>query len=303
MHAYLEKFALTGRCVILEGWASNYNITLYYQGNKIQTLCTPVPRDDLAKHFGPQASAWGFSCCGLLSIDPQEVDREAFTIDYGNGITEKNPQDKYSATSDSIFREMIQEFAESVDRTSGSLLELGSRARSGAVYRDWFPGATHYAGFDVSDGPNVDIVGDAHHLSRYVQEKFDHIFSIAVFEHLFMPWKVAIEMNRVMKTGGTALTISHFAWPLHEEPWDFWRYSKEAWGALFNAHTGFELITSAYQYPTMISPYYISDENTKVMSQGPAYLLSGCLVRKTGPAKVWWDAEVGDILDVNYSHK
>jgi hypothetical protein len=45
----------------------------------------------------------------------------------------------------------------------------------------------HYIRVDVTPGANVDIVGDAHHLSRAVHETFDHAFSIAVFEHLLTP--------------------------------------------------------------------------------------------------------------------
>lgn len=302
MHAYLDRFSLLGCCVILEGWANDHSVKLYYDNALVKTISRIVERGDLVPSFGSNASRWGFVCCGLLDIDPSQIRRDAFFVDYGNGISEANPQDKYSATSDQLFGVMIDQFRASVKASTGSLLEIGSRARSGSIYRGWFPDATKYVGFDVTEGENVDIVGDAHHLSRYITDKFDHIFSIAVFEHLYMPWKVAIEMNRVMKVGGTALTISHFAWPLHEEPWDFWRYSKQAWGALFNKYSGFELLDSAYQYPAAVIPSYVADENTKVMSKGPAFLLSGCLVRKISAAQVWWNVEVAEILDINYSH-
>ena len=303
MHAYLDKFALYGRCIVVEGWANDYDIKLFYDDVLVPTICQVRKREDLVPHFGPNAAQWGFICCGLLNVDASSINRTAFRIDYGNGISEINPQDKYRLPSDKLFEEMVSRFQSSIASSDGSLLEIGSRARSGNVYREWFPGAKKYVGFDVAPGENVDVVGDAHHLSRHIAEKFDHIFSIAVFEHLYMPWKVAIEMNRVMNIGGTALTISHFAWPLHEEPWDFWRYSKEAWGALFNKYSGFKLVDSAYQYPSAIVPYYAADEHTKIMSQSPAYLLSGCLVEKVSAPQVWWDVEASDLLDLDYSHR
>jgi hypothetical protein len=34
--------------------------------------------------------------------------------------------------------------------------------------------------------------------------------------------KVALEMNRIMKTGGLVMLATHQTWPLHEVPWDFW---------------------------------------------------------------------------------
>ena len=63
-----------------------------------------------------------------------------------------------------------------------------------------------YTGIDIVAGENVDVVGDAHQLSEYFDEDcFDAVFSISTFEHLAMPWKAAIEINRVMKTGGVLM--------------------------------------------------------------------------------------------------
>src|SRR5215469_14253331 len=45
---------------------------------------------------------------------------------------------------------------------------------------------------------------------------------------------------------------SHWAYPVHDEPWDFWRYSKETWKGLFNSHTGFEVVNAQYRYPAYI---------------------------------------------------
>lgn len=155
---------------------------------------------------------------------------------------------------------------------------------------------------DITDGPNVDIVCDAHHLSRHTDRTFDFAFSMAVFEHLLMPWKVALEMNKVLNEGALGLIISHASWPLHEEPWDFFRFSKESWRGIFNKHTGFEVVDAQYQYPASIVPDYINDANFQNMSLGPTYLLSGCIVRRTRHALVEWNAEAAEIYDLSYSH-
>jgi hypothetical protein len=125
---------------------------------------------------------------------------------------------------------------------------------------------------------------------------------MAVFEHLLMPWKVALEMNKVMTEGGLALIISHGAWPLHEEPWDFFRFSKESWAGIFNAHTGFAVLEANYQHQASIVPHYIHSPDFEAMSAGPAYLLSGCLVRKVSAPQVAWDAEVGEVYNLGYNH-
>tara|TARA_B110000211_G_scaffold173150_1_gene195574 strand:+ start:1052 stop:1693 length:642 start_codon:yes stop_codon:yes gene_type:complete len=87
------------------------------------------------------------------------------------------------------------------------VLEIGSRSLvSDSLWKKVIPNC-EYTGFDVMQGKNVDVVGDAHRLSDYFpNEKFDLIISFAVFEHLAMPWIVAEEMAKLIKTGGM--------WPL-----------------------------------------------------------------------------------------
>ena len=77
------------------------------------------------------------------------------------------------------------------------VLEIEARARSGITHRERFSPPAKYVGLDISPGPNVDVVGDAQHLSRVVTGKFDAVFSVATFEHLLMPWKVVLELNKV----------------------------------------------------------------------------------------------------------
>lgn len=136
-------------------------------------------------------------------------------------------------------------------RRSGTLLEIGGRARSApSSYRPLAPPGWRYVSFDIVDGPDVDVVGDAHELSSYFDAgSIDAIVSASVFEHLAMPWKAVLEMNRVLAPGGTVLTTTHQAWPLHEQPWDFWRYSDASWHALFNESTGFRLDQAAMGQP------------------------------------------------------
>ena len=76
------------------------------------------------------------------------------------------------------------------------VLEIGSRNVTGANLRGRFNEAD-YLGFDYYPGENVDIAGDAHKLSTYFpdDQKFDLIFSSAVFEHFHMPWVVALEIQ------------------------------------------------------------------------------------------------------------
>jgi predicted SAM-dependent methyltransferase len=106
------------------------------------------------------------------------------------------------------------------------VLELGSRNVTGSNLRNRFSN-TDYVGFDFYAGENVDIVGDAHKLSSYFanKEKFDLIFSSAVFEHLYMPWVAAVEIQKLLKVGGYVFIETHFSF---SEP--FWKFTDERFG-------------------------------------------------------------------------
>jgi hypothetical protein len=42
-----------------------------------------------------------------------------------------------------------------------------------------------------------------------------------------MPWKAVIEIIKVMSPGGLIFTQPHQTWPIHETPWDYWRFSRD----------------------------------------------------------------------------
>lgn len=178
---------------------------------------------------------------------------------------------------------------------AGSILEIGSRNRSQVMRRSVCPENLSYVGFDIVAGENVDVVGDAHQLSSYFKgEQFKAIFSVSVFEHLAMPWLVALEMNKVLEPGGLVFIQTHQTWPVHEEPWDFWRYSKHSWKCLFNAQTGFEVIEVVMGLPCSIVPSHI-DVSTDGLWHQPAYLGTVMIARKIGPSKLSWDVTVSQL--------
>lgn len=171
----------------------------------------------------------------------------------------------------------------------GDVLEIGSRARSGVTRRDCLPRQLGYVGFDVLAGPNVDVVGDAHELSRHFPPgRFAAVMSLAVFEHLAMPWKAVIEINRVLRTGGLVFVNTPQTWPVHEVPWDFWRFTAYAWSSLFNAATGFEIIETAHGEPARVHPLWDSPV-ARDMPASPAYLISTVIARKTSDTALRWD--------------
>ncbi len=170
----------------------------------------------------------------------------------------------------------------------GLVVEVGARARSGRTYLEIVPESMSYLGMDILEGPNVDLVGDAHELSRLIEPgTVDGVFSIATFEHLAMPWKCAVEINKVLKPGGLCFVLSHQTFPLHETPWDFFRFSDSAWRAIFNEATGFEILDVAMGEPAAVAGLAVTPI-TWNMDRASAYLGSSVLCRKIGEATVDW---------------
>lgn len=130
------------------------------------------------------------------------------------------------------------------------ILEIGSREVSGkSSARQRFAKA-EYIGFDYYAGPNVDIVGDAHQLSSYFAgQKFDLIYSSAVFEHLAMPWIVSSEILKLLKVGGVVFVETHFSFSSHERPWHFFQFSDLALRLLFPPAAGIECIEAGMSNP------------------------------------------------------
>ncbi|MEY2880347.1 MAG: hypothetical protein RLZZ15_2727 [Verrucomicrobiota bacterium] len=171
---------------------------------------------------------------------------------------------------------------------SGAVLEIGSRARSAITRRGRIPARLDYVGLDILAGPNVDVVGDAHELARlFAGRKFVAAFSTSVFEHLAMPWKVAVDLNRVLAPGGLVYTATHQTWPIHEEPWDFWRFSKYSWTTLFNAATGFEIVEAVHGEPGRVHACRASPV-TRDMPDSLVWLGSSSIVRKISETTLDW---------------
>jgi SAM-dependent methyltransferase len=146
-------------------------------------------------------------------------------------------------------------------------------------------------------------VGDVHRLSdHFPTEHFDIVYGISVFEHLLFPWKAVLEINKVMKIGGYLHVSTHPVWPEHEMPWDFWRFPKNGFHALFNKYTGFEIVSLTEGLPCKAYSL-VSDAPTRglwrrTMNQGVALI-----ARKTGSYRsdlLRWDIEVSEVVHTMY---
>jgi SAM-dependent methyltransferase len=110
---------------------------------------------------------------------------------------------------------------------SGRILDFGCGAKP---YAPYFTNAGEYIGLDIEQSghthlnEHIDVFYDGKTIP-FGENQFDAVFSSEVFEHVFNIDEVLAEIYRVLKPGGKLLITCPFAWPEHEVPYDFARYS------------------------------------------------------------------------------
>lgn len=101
-----------------------------------------------------------------------------------------------------------------------------------------------YIGVDhvesIHDLAAADLLGTAYEVP-VAGESFDSLLCTSVLEHLERPQAALVEAHRVLKPEGIALYTMPLFWHLHEEPRDFFRYTKYGLRHLFET-AGFDVV-------------------------------------------------------------
>jgi SAM-dependent methyltransferase len=77
---------------------------------------------------------------------------------------------------------------------------------------------------DFIAGPNVDYVGDIHHIPL-PDNSFDCVFCTGTLEHVRDPWTAVAEIHRITKPGGLVHIDVPFMQAYHADPTDYWRFT------------------------------------------------------------------------------
>ena len=79
----------------------------------------------------------------------------------------------------------------------------------------------------MKKGAGIDEIANVTDL-KYEDNTFDAVFCIAVLEHVYDYKKAISEMRRVLSPNGQLILSVPFAYPIHDAPHDYWRFTEYA---------------------------------------------------------------------------
>lgn len=126
-----------------------------------------------------------------------------------------------------------RELEQAQSHAHGVLLDVGCGQRRHEHI--FLPRVDRYIGLDyppvsggiwaTTGGENVDIWGDGQYLP-ILSDSVDTVLCSQVLEHVPEPAKAMRELARVLRPGGHAIVTVPQEWGIHQEPFDFYRFTR-----------------------------------------------------------------------------
>jgi SAM-dependent methyltransferase len=94
---------------------------------------------------------------------------------------------------------------------------------------------------DIDPKRNPDYVISIEDMSKFKNNEFDIILCLEVLEHVENPFKGIEESYRVLKKDGLFIGSTPFLFPIHDEPYDFYRYTRYGLKKMFSKFSSFKV--------------------------------------------------------------
>lgn len=129
---------------------------------------------------------------------------------------------------------LLEQLARGVE-FPGPIYEFGSFRVPGQRHlppvRSFFPGR-EFHGCDLQPGDGVDEVQDLHDL-KLPDDSVGTALLFDTIEHVRVPWRALAEVRRCLQPGGVVVMTSHWYFPIHAYPDDYWRFTASGFRSLF----------------------------------------------------------------------
>jgi SAM-dependent methyltransferase len=140
-----------------------------------------------------------------------------------------------------VYHYLIRDLKYAIQKyANGKVLDIGCGNKP---YYALFEGKiSAYIGCDVvqSSLQKVDVICEATQIPL-ANESFDTAFSTQAIEHVYDHRRLVSEANRLLKMDGIFILSGPMYWHLHEEPYDFFRFTKYGFTELLQTQ-GFEVL-------------------------------------------------------------
>lgn len=177
----------------------------------------------------------------------------------------------------------------------GTVVDLGCGTRP--YEADILAHAARYVGVDWSKtlhGLRADVAADVSRPLPLRDGAADAVTAFEVLEHLAEPGAMLGEAHRILRPGGVLMLSVPFQWWVHEEPWDFYRFTRFGLAHLLGK-AGFERVviqpTSGFWSMWVLKLNY----QTARLIRGPRPLRA--LVRLLLIPFWWLDQVLAPLLD------
>jgi SAM-dependent methyltransferase len=133
---------------------------------------------------------------------------------------------RYILHFETAIEDAVQDFASSLQKDA-SILDAGAGEGN---YKHYFA-AQRYIGLDLGVGDSqwnysqLDVVGDLGALP-FRDATFDACLNVVTLEHVKDPACVIREIARTLAPGGRFLLIAPFEWEEHQQPHDYFRFTR-----------------------------------------------------------------------------
>jgi len=134
-----------------------------------------------------------------------------------------------------IVYDLLERLSKAVDLPE-PVVEFGAARAAGQAHlpplKSLFPGRD-FTGTDMSPGLGVDHLQDLHTLGIR-DGSVGTALLIDTIEHVEHPRRALTELARCLKEDGVLLLTSHFFFPIHKFPSDYWRFTAEGIDSLLD---------------------------------------------------------------------
>lgn len=140
---------------------------------------------------------------------------------------------------------LFRDLRNSIDSYArGRLIDIGCGNKP---YKPLMQNVTEYIGCDIvqSSLETVDVLCEANKIPL-PSESFDTAFSTQTIEHVADHKGLVTESFRLLKKGGYFIVSGPMYWPLHEEPYDFFRFTRHGFKYLLEqaGYTDIQIISN-----------------------------------------------------------